>query len=59
MRPEFAAAYLKISREYWIPASVVHLTPELLARFRGEGFPLYDDMIDLIANYPLPRYVLR
>lgn len=52
---DFAAAYLKVAREMWIPALVVELTPEHVARFHAQGFPLDQRMIDLIANYPLPK----
>jgi hypothetical protein len=47
--------YLRIARQNWIPAMVVELTPEQVERFRRQGFPLPDDIIALLANYPLPK----
>jgi predicted glycoside hydrolase/deacetylase ChbG (UPF0249 family) len=55
MRPEFAEVYLRLAREYWIPAVMIELTPEHLQRFREVGLPLEDEMLKLLAGYPLPR----
>jgi len=54
-RPDFFGAYLKIARENWIPAGIIELSPELVERFRRDGFPLEDEVIDLVNNYPLPK----
>ncbi len=54
-RPDFFAVYLNVARENWLPAGVVELTPELVERFRREGFPLDDEVIELVRNYPLPK----
>jgi hypothetical protein len=55
MRPDFIEVYLRVARQQWIPAMVVELTPEHEERFRREGFPLPDDIITLLRNYPLPK----
>lgn len=54
-RTDLAAAYFAVSRKYWIPAVVVELTDEHIERFRKNGFPLDDEMVHLIRNYPLPK----
>lgn len=54
-RPDYTAVYLKLAREYWLPAVVIDLTPAMLERFRQQGFPLEEELIDLIAGYPLPK----
>ncbi len=54
-RTDLAAVLLRTSQKFWIPTPIVELTPEHLARFRREGFPLQDDLIELVRNYPLPK----
>lgn len=54
-RPDFARAYLRFARRHWIPAVVVELTPERLDSFRRQGFPLPDDLLQLLNEYPLPK----
>lgn len=54
-RPDLIAVYLRIARDEWIPAMIVELTPEQVERFKQEGFPLPDDMIQLLDDYPLPK----
>ena len=54
-RPDLIEVYLRVARQQWIPAMVVELTPEQVERFRGAGFPLPDDIIGLLAHYPLPK----
>ena len=54
-RPDLIAVYLRIAREEWIPAMIVELTPEQVQRFQREGFPLPDDIIQLLDDYPLPK----
>ena len=47
--------FLGAAKKYWLPATVVELTPELVERFRFEGFPIHDEMLQLIRDYPLPK----
>ena len=54
-RADTAAAFLEASRKFWIPAPVVELTPEHLHRFRTEGYPLDDALVELVRSYPLPK----
>jgi YdjC-like protein len=54
-RPDFMEVYLRIARQEWIPAMIVEVTPEQIERFRAQGFPLPDDVIALLEDYPLPK----
>jgi hypothetical protein len=54
-RPDLIEAYLRVARRHWIPATVVELTPEHIARFEEQGFPLPDDIVQLLVDYPLPK----
>lgn len=54
-RPDLIAVYLDIARRSWIPAVLVELTPEHLVRFEEQGFPLPEDIIELLSDYPLPK----
>jgi len=53
-RPDLLKELLDASRRHWIPAVLVDLSPERLARFQAEGVPLDDRMTALIASYTLP-----
>jgi predicted glycoside hydrolase/deacetylase ChbG (UPF0249 family) len=55
LRTDLTAAYFRFARRHWIPAVVVELTPEHVERFRRQGFPLEQELIDLVASYPLPK----
>ena len=53
---EFARAYLTVAEEYGIPAMVIDFgKPEVLEGFREQGYPLTDEMIELVNNYSLPK----
>jgi len=54
-RPDLIEVYLRLARQQWIPAMVVEVTPEHIERFRRQGFPLPDDLIQLFEDYPLPK----
>lgn len=54
-RADTAKVFLKASQKYWLPCPVVELTPEDLVRFRQEGYPLSEELIDLVKTYPLPK----
>ena len=54
-RTDTAKVFLEASRKYWIPCPVVELEPEDLERFRQQGYPLSDDLIELVHTYPLPK----
>lgn len=54
-RADLAAIYLEAARRHWIPAVVIELTPERLREFQDQGLPVDDEMLHLVANYPLPK----
>jgi predicted glycoside hydrolase/deacetylase ChbG (UPF0249 family) len=54
-RPDLAAVFLAAARKHWIPAPVVEITPDHVERFKKEGFPIDEAMIELIRNYHLPK----
>lgn len=54
-RTDLAAVLLGASRKYWLPAPVVDLTPEMIERFTRQGFPLDQDMVELVQSYPFPK----
>jgi len=46
---------LEVAERNWIPAVMVELTPENIESLRNDGFPLTEEVIHLIARYPLPK----
>lgn len=54
-RHDFAEAYLRFSQRHWIPAVVVELTPQRIESFRNQGFPLPNDLLQLVDSYRLPK----
>lgn len=54
-RPDLIEAYLRVGRRHWIPSVVVEMTPELLERFAQAGYPMPEDVIDMMGEYPLPK----
>jgi len=55
MRLDFTEVYLRLARQYWIPAVVIELTPEHIERFQLMGYPVPEELIELLENYPLPK----
>jgi hypothetical protein len=54
-RTDLAALLLGASQKHWLPTPVVDLTPTLVDRFRRQGFPVDDALIQLVNDYPLPK----
>lgn len=54
-RADLMDVYLRLAREYWIPAIMVELTEAHITQFRSEGFPLDADTIATVREYPLPK----
>lgn len=54
-RPDLMEIYLRVARRHWIPAVVVELTPEHIERFAQAGYPLPDEVIQMMNDYPLPK----
>ncbi|MBC8215539.1 MAG: polysaccharide deacetylase family protein [Candidatus Marinimicrobia bacterium] len=54
-RAEFAERFLKVAEEYDIPALVIEFTSEILDRLRSDGINIPDDVVDITAEYSLPK----
>jgi hypothetical protein len=54
-RPDMMRLYLDLAVEHWIPAVMVEFTPELVDRFRERGLALDHEVLEMVANYPLPK----
>ncbi len=54
--PSYVRAYIKVAQEYGIPANIIDLSkPKVLAEFRSQGYPLNDEVVELIKGYKLPQ----
>ncbi len=54
-RADILRVYLDLAEEHWIPAVMVEMTPDVLARLGEQGFVLDEETIDAIAQYRLPK----
>jgi hypothetical protein len=54
-RPDFTRVYLRMAVDEQVPAMVIEMTPRTIAKFRDQGYPFSDEMLKLIADYPLPK----
>jgi chitin disaccharide deacetylase len=54
-KQDFAKAYLSLALEYRIPAMVPNPTEELMERFRKQGYPITEEMVNSLGQYPQPR----
>jgi hypothetical protein len=46
---------MKVAEEYHIPAMVIEMSPYTIQKFRKQGYPMDEKMLDLIKAYPLPK----
>ena len=54
--PEFLKVFLKVAEEYQIPANVMDVsTSERIALFSKLGYPVNDEVINMLNNYTLPK----
>lgn len=54
--PAFTKAYLTVAEEYQIPAMVIDISrKEILEEFKSQGYPMTDEMVEVINNYSLPK----
>ena len=54
--PAFAKAFLKVAAEYYIPANAIDLSnPRVANFFKKAGYPVDDEMIKFLNDYPLPK----
>ncbi|MBX7165633.1 MAG: polysaccharide deacetylase family protein [Pirellulales bacterium] len=54
-RPDYTAVYMKVAEEFRIPAMVIENTPEVMAKFKRQGYPITDQLRKLIDAYKLPK----
>jgi hypothetical protein len=54
-RADLVDIYLNTAEKYWIPAVMVELTPQMVLRFRSEGFDLTPDILARVGRYGLPK----
>lgn len=53
---DFLKVFLKIAVEYGIPANAIDLSvPSVAEKFRKEGYPITDQVIEILNQYPLPK----
>lgn len=54
--PEFAKVFLETAVKYNIPANAIDLSDKDVADYyRAAGYPINDEMIKYLENYPLPK----
>jgi len=53
--PSFTRAYLQMATAEQVPAMVIEMTPRIIAKFRAAGYPFSDEMLKVLADYPLPK----
>jgi predicted glycoside hydrolase/deacetylase ChbG (UPF0249 family) len=54
--PSYVKVFFEVAQEYNIPANAIDLSdPKVVENFRAQGYPLTDKVIELAANYKLPK----
>ncbi len=51
----FTQIYLQAAVDYKIPAMVIEFTEPVVKRFRAQGYPITNEMVKYIADYPFPK----
>jgi len=51
----FTQVYMKLAMEYNIPAMVIEFTDDVLQRYRGEGYPITEELLNFASTYTLPK----
>jgi hypothetical protein len=53
---DYMKAFFKMATTYNIPANVIDLQdPEVVALYRKQGYPLTEEAVRLVADYPMPK----
>ncbi len=52
---EYAELFFNIAMEYGIPANVIEFTPELVKKFKKQGYPITDQLVASASKYRLPK----
>lgn len=54
--PEYVKVFLKVAQEYQIPSNAIDLSyPQVLEYYKKAGYPLTDEVVELLINYSLPK----
>ena len=54
--PSYVEVYIKVAEEYGIPANIIDISkPEVLAEFRRQGYPMNDNVVQMVEAYKLPK----
>lgn len=54
--PAYVRVFLKVAQEYRIPANAIDLSvPKVADFYRSAGYPINDEVIQMLAEYSLPR----
>jgi len=54
--PAYAERFLKVAEEYGIPANAIDLSdPRVADKFREAGYPINDQVIEMMERYSLPK----
>ena len=54
-RIDYAEVFFKLAMEYNIPANVIEFTPARVEKFRKQGYPITEKMIEYASKYTLPK----
>jgi len=54
--PAYVERFFKVAVEYGIPANAIDLSdPRVVDKFKKQGYPINNDVIELVEQYPLPK----
>jgi len=54
-RHDLAEIYMRLAQEYWIPAVVIEVSPQMQEEFSRFGLPMDQALVEAIGKYPLPK----
>jgi predicted glycoside hydrolase/deacetylase ChbG (UPF0249 family) len=54
-RPDYTTEYMKVATEERIPAMVVEMSPQVIEKFKKQGYPITEQSLKLVASYTLPK----
>ncbi|SHJ29592.1 polysaccharide deacetylase family protein [Pseudozobellia thermophila] len=54
--PSYVEVYIKVAEEYGIQANIIDLSDEeVVSEFRRQGYPLNDAVVQMVADYKMPK----
>ncbi len=54
-REDYAEVFYRVAMDYGIPANAIEFTPERVEKFRSQGYPITDKMMEFSNSYTLPK----